>query len=58
MKGGDDFRKITEWMKPRNKKDEGEPRDLMRKYLLTYPQLKTSYFMDADNPRLRVIKVE
>ena len=58
VKGGDDFRKITEWMKPRNKKDEGEPRDLMKKFLLTYPQLKTSYFIDSDNPRLRVIKVE
>lgn len=54
--GGDDFRRVTKWMKPKNKKNHGELRDHLKEYLKLIPELIKSNFLDKNNPRLRIVK--
>ena len=56
--GGDDFRRVTKWIKPQNKKNHGELREALKEYLKLIPELIKSNYVDENNPRLRIIKAQ
>lgn len=56
--GGDDFRRVTKWIKPQNKKNHGELREMLKEYLKLIPELIKSNYVDENNPRLRIIKAQ
>ena len=62
-KGGDDFRKIYEWFKPRNPEyiqfnNYNLSRDLLINYLRNIKELKGSIFYDKNKERMRVVQSE
>ena len=62
-KGGDDFRKIYEWFRPRNPKyiqfnNYNLSRDLLINYLRNIKELKGNIFYDKNNERMRVVQSE
>ena len=62
-KGGDDFRKVYEWFKPRNPQyiqigNDKLSRDLLINYLRNIDVLKGSKYYDENNLRLRVVNNE
>ena len=59
-KGGDDFRKIYEWFRPRNPEyiqfnNYNLSRDLLINYLRNIKELKGSIFYDKNKERMRVV---
>jgi 2',3'-cyclic-nucleotide 2'-phosphodiesterase (5'-nucleotidase family) len=56
LKGGDDFKKVVTWYKPRNEVDFGLFRDRMIEFLKTIGTITETSFIDPQNPRLKVIK--
>ena len=62
-KGGDDFRKVYEWFKPRNPvyiqfNNYNLSRDLFINYLRNIKELKGNIFYDKNKERMRVVQSE
>ena len=55
--GGDDFKKVITWYKPRNLVDYGDFRDKVIEFLKVIPKIQTKKLIDEDNKRLRVYPV-
>ena len=61
LKGGDDFRKVYEWFKPRNPEyiqigNDKLSRDLLINFLRNIDELKENVFYDKDDVKMRIIE--
>ena len=61
VKGGDDFRKVYEWFKPRNPEyiqigKDSLSRDLLINYLRNINELKENIFYDKENLKMRIVE--
>jgi predicted P-loop ATPase len=56
LKGGDDFKDVRTWYKPRNEVSFGVYRDRMIEFMKSVGTITEFSFIDPKNPRIKIIK--